>query len=193
MFGKRFAALCSMAVMAFTFPALAGDGCSPFPRLALWGDYTHASVRKHVDEALGGDWKTYIEELQSQLTTLRKLQRRGSGVAITRDGRTVELTGDRLSQYIKHADRRLGIVRCLAARADADAIATFSTAAGTPTAVTASVRDGAVQRTFITVPGPMLDQLRQMAVRLSVKEGRKASVSDVVVDLLERELRHSRR
>lgn len=196
MIGKRFAAVCSVAVMASAFPALAANDCAPFPRIALWGEYTHESVRKHVDQNLGSDWNAYVGEMQRQLDTLRQIHGRGSAVTVTRDGRTVKLAGEQLAQYIMHADRRLGIVRCLAAAAEAHTVADFSTAAGTASGADFRPnRSGneVLQRTYITVPEDMLDQLRKMAVRRSVKENRQTSVSEIVVEMLERELRRSRR
>ncbi len=182
--------------MALALPALAGSDCAPFPRISLWGEYTHESVRKHVENNLGGDWNAYVDEMQRQLDTLRQIHVRGSAVTVSRDGRTVKLAGEQLAQYIMHADRRLGIVRCLAAAAEAPAVASFSTAAGTnsDTAVQAKrAGDEVLQRTYITVPEEILEQLRKMAVRRSVKESRQASVSEIVVEILQRELRRSRR
>jgi hypothetical protein len=196
MIGKRFAAVCSVAIMASAFPALAANDCAPFPRIALWGEYTHESVRKHVDQNLGGDWNAYVGEMQRQLDALRQIHGRGSAVTVTRDGRTVKLAGEQLAQYIMHADRRLGIVRCLAAAAEAHTVADFSTAAGTASGADFRPnRSGneVLQRTYITVPEDMLDQLRKMAVRRSVKENRQTSVSEIVVEMLERELRRNRR
>lgn len=196
MLGKRFAAVCSVAVMASAFPAFAANDCAPFPRIALWGEYTHESVRKQVDQNLGGDWNAYVGEMQRQLDTLRQFHGRGSAVTVTRDGRTVKLAGEQLAQYIMHADRRLGIVRCLAAATEAHAVADFSTAAGTASGADFRPnRSGneVLQRTYITVPEDMLDQLRKMAVRRSVKENRQTSVSEIVVEMLEREMRRSRR
>jgi len=196
MIGKRFAAVCLVTVMASALPALAGNDCAPFPRVALWGEYTHESVRRHVDQNLGGDWNAYIGDMQRQLDTLRQIQGRGSAVTVTRDGRTVKLAGEQLAQYIMHADRRLGIVRCLATAAEATSVADFSTAAGTASVADVLPKrsgDEALQRTYITVPEDMLDQLRKMAVRRSVKENRQTSVSEVVVEMLERELRRNRR
>ena len=196
MIGKRFAAVCSVAVMASAFPAFAGNDCAPFPRVALWGEYTHESVRKHVDQILGSDWTVYMDEMQRQLDTLRQIHGRGSAVTVTRDGRTVKLVGDQLAQYIMHADRRLGIVRCLASGAEVHTVANFSTAAGTALDADAQPKpagDEAMQRTNITVPEDILDQLRKMAVRRSVKENRQTSVSEIVVEMIERELRRNRR
>lgn len=196
MIGKRFAVVFSVAVMASAFPALAANNCAPFPRVALWGEYTHESVSKHVDQNLGGDWNAYVGEMQRQLDTLRQIHGRGSAVTVTRDGRTVKLAGEQLAQYIMHADRRLGIVRCLAAAAEAHTVADFSTAAGTASGFDFRPnRSGneVLQRTYITVPEDMLDQLRKMAVRRSVKENRQTSVNEIVVEMLERELRRSRR
>jgi len=195
MIGKRFAAVCSVAVMASAFPALAANDCAPFPRVALWGEYTHESVRKHVDQNLGGDWNAYVGEMQRQLDTLRQFHGRGSAVTVTRDGRTVKLAGEQLSQYILHADRRLGIVRCLAAAAEAHAVANFSTAAGIASDADTQPKrlgDEVLHRTYITVPEDMFDQLRKMAVRRSVKENRQTSVSEIVVEMLRREMRRSR-
>ena len=193
MIGKRFAALLSVAVLASAFPAGAAEVCSPFPRVALWGEYTHDTVRKHVNGTLAGDWTAYIGELQRQLKALQKIHARGSGVAISRDGRTVNLRDEALAQYIMHADRRLGIARCLAASSEAETVATFSTAAGATTEPPAAGSDDALQRTYLTLPEDVLEQLRRMAVRRSVMESRQISVSEVVVELLERELRRSRR
>jgi hypothetical protein len=196
MIGKCFAAVCSVVVTASAFPALAGSDCAPFPRVALWGEYTHESVRKQVDQNLGGNWETYVSEMQRQVDTLRQIHGRGSAVTVTRDGRTVKLAGDQLAQYIMHADRRLGIVRCLAGAAEVHSVANFSTAAGTASATDTQpdrLGDEALQRTYITVPEDMLDQLRKMAVRRSVKENRQASVSEIVVEILEHELKRSRR
>jgi len=196
MIGKRFAAICSLAVMASAQPALAGTECAPFPRVALWGEYTHQSVRRHVDQNLAGDWQSYVGEMQRQLDTLRWIHGRGGAVTVTRDGRTVKLADEQLALYIMHADRRLGIVRCLAAATEAQSVANFATAAGTSSdAGTASAPsdDATMQRTFITVPESMLEQLRKLAVRRSVKESRQTSVSEIVVELLEGALRRSHR
>jgi hypothetical protein len=193
MIGNRFAAICSIAVIAMAFPAAAGDDCATFPTVALWGQYTHDTVRKHVNETLAGDWTAYVGELQRQLEALRKIHARGSGVAITRDGRTVNLRDDSLDQYIKHADRRLGIARCLAANAEAETVAAFSTAAGATSEPPAAADDEAMRRTYLTLPEDVLARLRKMAVRRSVKENRQVSVSEIVVEFLERELRRSRR
>ena len=46
-----------------------------------------------------------------------------------------------------------------------------------------------MQRTYITLPEDLLDKLRKMAVRQSVKDGRQASVSEIVTEILRRELR----
>jgi len=196
MIGKCFAAVCSVAVLVMAVPAHAGSDCAPFPRISLWGEYTHESVRKHVEQNLGGDWDAYVDEMQRQLDTLRQIHIRGSAVTVSRDGRTVKLAGEQLAQYIMHADRRLGIVRCLAAADEAPAVASFSTAAGTNLATDIQLKragDEMLHRTYITVPEDMLDQLRKMAVRRSVKESRPASVSEIVVEILQRELRRSRR
>lgn len=194
MIGKGFAAVCSVAVMVSAFPALAGSECAPFPRVALWGEYTHKSVRQHVADKLADDWDAYVGEMQRQLDTLRQIYGRDSAVTVTRDGRTVKLAGDQLAQYIMHADRRLGIVRCLATAAEAHSVADFATAAGPASAAAPPTRSGdeVLQRTYIIVPEEMLDQLRKMAVRRSVKDNRQTSVSEIVVELLEREMRRRR-
>lgn len=184
MIGKRFATLCATAVIAAALPA-AGEDCPPFPTVALWGDMTHASAREHVNSTLAGDWNAYVGELQRQLDTLRKFHARNSGVAVTRAGRTVDLRGEALAQYIAHANRRLAVARCLAGNAETQTVATFSTAAGTSTAAS----DDSLQRTYLQLPESVLDQLRKIAVRQSVKEGRQVSVSEVAADLLERELK----
>ncbi len=50
-----------------------------------------------------------------------------------------------------------------------------------------------LSRTFITMPHKLLKKLRKMAVRQSVKDGKKIAVSDIVVEILERELKRQRR
>ena len=53
--------------------------------------------------------------------------------------------------------------------------------------------DEVLHRTYISVPEDMLDQLRKMAVRRSVKENRQTSVSEIVVEMLKHEMRRNHR
>lgn len=174
---------------------LSAAECRQFPQVDLWGEYNHDTVRRHVNNDLGGDWAAYTEQLQRQLSKLRDLYGRGSGVAVKREGRTARLTGDDLAAYIAFSDRRLAVVRCLADSEKGLKMANFSTAAGTPGDQTSDpanspkAENETLQRTYITLPEDLLEKLRKMAVRRSVKDGRQASVSEIVSEILARELR----
>lgn len=185
------------ALLAFAQPPAARAAeCTPFPAVALWGEYTHDTVRRHVQDRLAGDWAGYTGQLLRQLAQLRDLYSQGSGVAVKRGDRTVRLTGEEFAAYIRLAEQRLTIVRCLADSESALKFANFSTAAGTPANLPANsaaksqdpVKES-MQRTYVTLPESLLEKLRKAAVRRSAKDGRQVSVSEVVTEILERELR----
>jgi len=188
--------VCAAAALMFALPsAVSAAVCTQFPQVALWGEYTHDTVRQHVKDNLAGDWTAYTDQLQRQMSMLRDLYGRGSGVAVKRDGRTARLTGEDLAVYIKFSEQRMTVVRCLADSENSLKLATFSTAAGSPgdrpsdAAKAPKVENENMQRTYITLPEDLLDKLRKMAVRQSVKDGRQASVSEIVTEILRRELR----
>jgi hypothetical protein len=195
-FARGIAAACSAAMVYLWLPATAAAECPAFPQVALWGEYSHDSVRRQVKENLAGDWSAYTGQLQRQLTTLRDIYGRGSGVAVKRQDREVRLTGDALAAYIKFAEQRLVVVKCLADSSTAVSFASFATAAGTPSdlppdpaAKSAKADKENLQRTYIMLPEDILDKLRKLAVRRSVKEGRQASVGEIVAEILEREFK----
>jgi hypothetical protein len=186
----------AVTLSVFAAPsALSAAECPQFPQVALWGEYNHDTVRRHVGNNLAGDWSAYADQLKRQLSMLRDMYGRGSGVAVKRDGRTVRLTGDELAAYIRLAEQRLTVVRCLADSETALKFANFSTAAGTPgdqasnPANSPKDKKEIMQRTYVTLPDDLLEKLRKRAVRQSAKEGRQIGISEVVTEILARELR----
>ena len=106
--------------------------CPAFPKVEFWGELTHQSVRRYVEQTHAGDWVAYLNQLQRQYETLANIQDRGKGAIIKRQGRKVRLAGEQLAKYIQISSQRLSVVGCLAEREDARGMEDFSTAAGTP-------------------------------------------------------------
>ena len=104
--------------------------CQPFPTLALWGDYTHAKVIKMVSERLEGDWSAYLSLLENRQRMIKDLQSNGKSLTLKSKGKRYVLSGRKLAAYIRVADRRNDIVRCLADEADQAQLSNFETAAG---------------------------------------------------------------
>ena len=197
--GMGFVVAVAVAVMGNPLPAMAETACPSFPKVSFWGKLTHDSTRQHVKDKLKGDWGAYLERLQRQQTTLRKIHQRGSGAVIKRKGRKIKLSGKPLGKYLRYGDERLAVVRCLAAGEETQGLVDFSTAAGNPANMprddaskAAPGGKASMSRTFITMPKKLLKKIRKMAVRQSVKDGKKIGVSDIVVEILERELKRQR-
>jgi len=93
--------------------------------------------------------------------------------------------GSALRALCPLSNRRLSVVRCLADAYDLNSLDKFSTASGDP-----AVAVGAgMERTYITIPKNLLDKVRQQAVKESARTARKTSVSDIIVEILARELK----
>ncbi|MCZ6674582.1 MAG: hypothetical protein O7C75_16765, partial [Verrucomicrobia bacterium] len=113
-----------------SFVEAAQDGCRPFPKVALWGDMSHESVRSYVDRKLQGDWDSYISKLEKLKASLQDIHGRGKAVKISLKDREVILKGKKLRDYIRLSQTRLAIAICLADEAEGAEISTFATAAG---------------------------------------------------------------
>ena len=196
-FAKVFAVAVTAAIVTFAIPTLAQAKCPSFTKISFLGKMTHGSVRQHVENKLGGDWDAYVKKLQRRHKTLVRILKRGKGVAIKRKGRKIKLTGKQLAKYVEFSKQRLAVVTCLAGKEGANGLNDFSTAAGTPneSRVSKSVWRGKkdMQRTFITIPKKLLAKLRKQAVRQSLKDARGKSVSDVIVEILEKEMKKKNR
>lgn len=198
--GGGIAFLVLAGVFLFPQTASAQFECSNFPKVAFWGNMTHDSVRQHVEERLSGDWDVYLNQLLKQQKTLTNIHKRGSGAIVRKQGRKIKLSGYQLAKYIKHSKARISVVQCLAELEEATNFADFSTAAGTPDETPedkASKRPTAVKaeigRLYLRIPKDILAKLRKLAVRKSLREARKATVSEVVVDILKKGLKNQGR
>ncbi len=198
--GTRLAVAVAAAAMMYSFPGFAKTDCPSFPKVAFWGEMTHDSVRQHVADKMGGNWVGYLNQLQNQQTKLSGIHERESGVVIKRKDRKIKLSGDQLAKYLKVAKRRISVVQCLAEMEEANSMDSFSTAAGDPEKFASSSppklkasKKEVMSRTFIKIPNKILAKLRKMAVRQSLKESRKVSVSEVVVEILKHDLRKKRK
>ena len=185
------------ASVMVAFPALARTECPAFPKVSFWGEMTHDSVRKHVEDKLGGNWGAYVKKLKRQQKTLARFQTRKKTIAIKRKGRKIKLAGKQLAKYVEFSRQRLGVITCLAAKEGTGGLNEFATAAGTPkqsdASKTAAPGNKNMQRTPITLPKELLTKLRNLAKRQSQKEDRKISVSEVVVKILEKGLKKNNR
>ena len=135
-------------------------------------------------------------QLQRQQRSLVRIQKRGAGVAIKRQGRKIKLSGKQLDKYVGFSKQRLAVIKCLAETKETEKLNSFSTAAGTPEDSKASKTSSpkkskkvGMQRTFLTIPKDILAKLRKRAVRQSIDEARKKTVSDVVVEILKKEIK----
>ena len=162
-------------------------------------DLLDVTAQDENDSPVSGSWIP-ITNFRDALLKIELTVNGGSGVVIKRKGQTIKLSGDQLAKYVKLAKRRISVVQCLAETEEAHNLDSFPTAAGSPEEFTssapskprASKKDG-MSRTFIKIPNKILAKLRKMAVRQSLKEARKVGVSEVVVDILKRDLRKKRK
>jgi len=179
------------ATAVFFAPNQALAECSPFPKVELWGDMSHASVRAYVGSRFDGDWGTYIKKLNNIKAGLQDIQRRGKGAVIKLKGQRVILKDNKLADYLQLTDERIGIVHCLAEQAEAASLQNFTTAAGGNDSQAGSGFPKPVEkrqdyRTYVTLPMQLVEKLRKQAERRSVLENRKVSVSDIIVRSLKR-------
>ncbi len=189
-----------VVLASFPVDGFARPECPSFPKVTFWGELTHETVRQHVEERMSGDWVVYLNQLQRQHTALKGIHQRGSGAVIKRKGKKIRLSGKELAKYLKFTKRRISVVRCLAELDEANTLADFSTAAGTPETeepkkppVSKFSKKKTMARTFLTIPKKLMVKLRKKAVRESLKKAKKVSVNDVVVEILKRELRKNPR
>lgn len=109
-------------------PALAE--CQPFPKVVLWGEYTHERVKTFVADRMKGDWATYVKQLQGRLKALQLVQARGDKLALNFRNKRIVLEGEKLDAYVRAAEMRVDVAECLAAEAELENLQNFATAAG---------------------------------------------------------------
>ncbi len=122
--------LIALAVLLLTPFRSADAACEPFPKVSLWGNYTHERVKNYVAAKLEGDWDTYVGHLQKRLKSLKAIEARGDVLKLKYRGKRVVLKDRKLAAYVQAAERRVAVARCLAADADVDSLENFATAAG---------------------------------------------------------------
>jgi len=110
--------------------AVSASDCAPFPRLKIWGEYTHEKVRSLIEQRLGGKWDGYLEKLDKSLEQMQAIHERGKGVALNIGGKRYALEGKTLEAYIKASEQRRDVVACLAQEAEIAKLDNFATAAG---------------------------------------------------------------
>ncbi len=131
-FGYIAAAISAAFVLfATTAPASASE-CQPFPKVAAWGDYTHARVTGIVNTRLHGDWDSYVAHLDKRLRLIEDAQRQGKTVVLNFDGQRYQYASEELANYVRTAEQRLRVVECLAREAEIVKLQQFTTAAGGP-------------------------------------------------------------
>jgi hypothetical protein len=197
LYGRFLALVFAAAItVVLAFPAYAQTKCRAFPKVTFWGELTHDSVSRHVDDKLAGDWGRYLKQLKRHQAALSRIHKRGAGAVIKRKDRKIKLAGKQLAKYLDYSKKRISVVSCLAKTKSAAGLADFSTAAGTPDDLTPKGKTKAsapgkeaMGRAYITLPKKLLAKLRKKAVRQSLKDARKISVSEIIVEILEREMK----
>lgn len=86
--------------------------CGDLPKVKWWGNASHASIIAYVNVKNSGDWPSYIQKWERQLTKLREIFARGGTVIAPKVG--TRLTGPSLSKYVSDVEKRVNITRCLA-------------------------------------------------------------------------------
>jgi len=133
----KFKTLLASSLFAYIFSAgVASAQCERFPKIALWKNLTHESVKKYVERKLAGDWRPYISHLEQQLKNTSEIIAAGSGARLKHNGEVITLKGDRLVQYYKLSEARLKVARCLSEEKDISLLNDFTVAAGDELAVT---------------------------------------------------------
>lgn len=178
--------LCSAVVfLTFSAPSQAAD-CAPFPKLDLWGDLSHDSVQRYVEDKFDGDWDAYVERLKYIKKGLQNIHSRGKGALIKMKGKKVVVRGKKLENYLHLSNTRIGIVRCLA-DAELNSFQNFATAAGGDATGDVHSLDKDDYRTYLTLPNDLMAKLRKQAVRRSLIENQKVSVNDIITRTLRSE------
>ncbi len=134
-----FAAVFAVAVSSLFVAPASASVCQPFPQISVRGDYTHARVKEIVASRLKGDWDTYIGYLSKRLSMIKDVEKQGKTPSIEFEGVRYLYGGDELKRYVKAAEERQRIVRCLAEEAAVAKLQQFSTAAGGGNAKTGTV------------------------------------------------------
>ncbi len=128
---KKFAAamFAFVGLIVLTVPAGASQ-CDPFPKLKLWGNYTHERVQKLVSTRLDGDWNGYLARLDKRLGSIKDIHARGKALALKVGDKRYTLRGKTLAGYIRASEKRLSVIECLAHETEIAALDSFATAAG---------------------------------------------------------------
>lgn len=128
-----------VVVLAAGFASHADAGtsiptCQAFPKVGVWKNLNHATMRDRVEREYSGDWQAYMGKLKGYADKLRRIQTKGKSVLVTRGGQKVRLQGQAFIRFLAHVDERIAVTRCLAENPadtlDAAGIADFPTAGG---------------------------------------------------------------
>ena len=104
--------------------------CQAFPKLKLWGDFTHERVKHMVATRLKGDWESYLGRLDARLRTIKDMRLDGKELVLEYQGKRYGIKGDKLALYIRASEKRRDVVQCLADEASTEKLENFATAAG---------------------------------------------------------------
>lgn len=114
--GSRIAAGALAIAAAIAVSGGARADCEAFPKVEWWGALSHDTAREFVDEEYDGSWAPYLEKWDVRRTKLKRLADNDMSLTIEKSG-TV-LKGASLNAHIKNVDKRLQVIRCLAATED---------------------------------------------------------------------------
>ena len=143
--GLRTAAIAVTSIITVSLGAAQASQCQPFPKLSVWGNYTHAKVTRMVETRLDGNWDSYLARFDKRFQAIKAIQAGGKTLAIKSKGKRYTFVGKKLALYVRAAEQRRDVVHCLSAEAEVDQLQNFATAAGQDTPALlelAAVRSG---------------------------------------------------
>jgi hypothetical protein len=144
--GLRAVAITIAIIFTVFVSSAQASECKPFPKLAIWGNYTHERVTEMVNTRLDGDWEAYLTNLDKRLAAIKGILADGKALVIKSKGKRYKFTGKQLAAYARAAEQRRDVVECLTA--EMDQLQDFSTASGpeaSPLVEVAAVRSGGLK------------------------------------------------
>jgi len=199
-----FAAALIVAAFSIPFSTPASAQCPKFPDVEIWGDISHHSVASYVNRKFDGDWDVYAARLAKIVVRLQELHRKGKAAIVKMKGQRARFNGETLAQYLRDSETRIDIIHCLGDEAHMQAPDRAPETAATPAAAangtvkTVQVDDSAalsasgddeIYRMYLSMPADLVARLRQRAVHQSLIEKRQVSVNDIILALLNRDLK----
>ncbi len=106
-----FGAAAVAVILASSSDAARANSCPAFPYVAWWGDMTHDSVTKVVQQRYHGDFSPVINMLVQELAKME--QAKATGEVYPVPSTTRRLGGPQLTVYMNQTKLAVSVLRCL--------------------------------------------------------------------------------